>query len=392
MTTAAASIPIATFQDILDAMAQNPELEEQMRRHLQDEDLRNLPQTVARLVQSVQELTATVQAMAERQARTEAGVAETQASQARLEASQARTENDVTELKAGQARLEASQARTENDVAELKASQARTENDVTELKAGQARLEASQARTENDVTELKAGQARLEASQARTENDVTELKAGQARLEASQARTENDVTELKASQARTEAEVAELKAGQARLEASQARTENEVTELKAGQARLETNQASMWGELRRLTGTEYERKIARILRRRSQRYFGITGSELVHSITMPNSNLIPELLDQAFDRDAISSDEADLAQFADIVIAGVNADGNPAYAVIEASITVDEHDVSRAKDRADIIARATNAATIAAVVGTELPDDIRQLAEAGGVSIVILAE
>ena len=378
MTTAAASIPIATFQDILDAMAQNPELEEQMRRHLQDEDLRNLPQTVARLVQSVQELTATVQAMAERQARTEAIVAETQAGQARLEASQARTENDVTELKASQARLEASQARTEND--------------VTELKAGQARLEASQARTENDVTELKAGQARLEASQARTENDVTELKAGQARLEASQARTENDVNELKASQARTEAEVAELKAGQARLEASQARTENDVTELKAGQARLETNQASMWGELRRLTGTEYERKIARILRRRSQRYFGITGSELVHSITMPNSNLIPELLDQAFDRNAINSDEADLAQFADIVIAGVNADGNPAYAVIEASITVDEHDVSRAKDRADIIARATNAATIAAVVGTELPDDIRQLAEAGGVSIVILAE
>ena len=107
---------------------------------------------------------------------------------------------------------------------------------------------------------------------------------------------------------------------------------------------------------------------------------------------MPNSNLIPELLDQAFDRNAINSDEADLAQFADIVIAGVNADGNPAYAVIEASITVDEHDVSRAKDRADIIARATNAATIAAVVGTELPDDIRQLAESGGVSIVILAE
>ena len=357
MTTAAASIPIATFQDILDAMAQNPELEEQMRRHLQDEDLRNLPQTVARLVQSVQELTATVQAMAERQARTEAVVAETQAGQARLEASQARTENDVNELK-----------------------------------ASQARLEASQARTENDVAELKAGQARLEASQARTENDVTELKAGQARLEASQARTENDVTELKASQARTEAEVAELKAGQARLEASQARTENDVTELKAGQARLETNQASMWGELRRLTGTEYERKIARILRRRSQRYFGITGSELVHSITMPNSNLIPELLDQAFDRNAINSDEADLAQFADIVIAGVNADGNPAYAVIEASITVDEHDVSRAKDRADIIARATNAATIAAVVGTELPDDIRQLAETRGVAIIILAE
>ena len=56
----AANTPIATFQDILDAMAQNPELEAEMRRHLQDEELRNLPQTVARLAHSMEELTAIV--------------------------------------------------------------------------------------------------------------------------------------------------------------------------------------------------------------------------------------------------------------------------------------------------------------------------------------------
>ena len=150
MNTAAIAehIPIATFQDILNAMAQHPELKEQMRQHLQDEELRNLPQTVARLAKAVQELTVTVQGV----------------------------EMDVAEIKAGQARHDA-------DIAEIKAGQARHDADIAELKDGQARIEAGQARHDADIAELKAGQARLEAGQARHDADIAELKDGQTRIE-----------------------------------------------------------------------------------------------------------------------------------------------------------------------------------------------------------------
>ena len=150
MNTAAIAehIPITTFQDILNAMAQHPELKEQMRQHLQDEELRNLPQTVARLAETVAELTAIVRGI----------------------------ETDVAEIKAGQARHDA-------DIAEIKDGQARHDADIAELKDGQARLEAGQARHDADIAELKAGQARLETGQARHDADIAELKAGQTRIE-----------------------------------------------------------------------------------------------------------------------------------------------------------------------------------------------------------------
>ena len=159
MNTATATVaertPIATFGDILNAMAQNPELKEQMRQHLQDEEVRNLPQTVARLTKAVQELTVTVQSV-------EMDVAEIKAGQARHDA-------DIADLKAGQARLETGQARHDADIAELK--------------DGQARLEAGQARHDADIAELNDVQARLEAGQARHDADIAELKDGQTRIE-----------------------------------------------------------------------------------------------------------------------------------------------------------------------------------------------------------------
>ena len=123
MTTAtiAERTPITTFGDILNAMAQNPELKEQMRQHLQDEELRNLPQTVARLAETVAELTVTVR----------------------------RIETDVSEIKAGQARHDA-------DIAELKAGQARHDADIAELKDGQARIEIIQDDMRGQLVHLAA--------------------------------------------------------------------------------------------------------------------------------------------------------------------------------------------------------------------------------------------
>ena len=72
--TAMANPPIHTFQDILDAIRWNPELGVALRQHLQDEELRNLPQTVALLAENVQQFTAAMPAMAERQDRMETDI------------------------------------------------------------------------------------------------------------------------------------------------------------------------------------------------------------------------------------------------------------------------------------------------------------------------------
>ena len=294
MTTLAARAPIATFQDILDAMAQNPELKAEMRRHLHDEDFQNLPRTVALLVDNFQELTALTREIARRQ------------------------------------------ERSETDIAEIKAGQAQHNADIAEIKAGQARHDA-------DIAEIKAGQARHDA-------DIAELKDGQARHDA------------------------------------------DISELKAGQARLEAGQSRMQGQLNRLSGTDYERKIARRLRRQAPRHFGLNDAVLLHSVTLPNDNAFPDLLDAACAQGLITTDEAGEAEVVDIVISGVDANQETAHAVIEASIAVDQHDVTRAGERADIISRATGIPAHPAVVGIQIPDAIRQAATAAGVAVIIMPD
>ena len=330
----AAQTPIVTFQDILDAIAQNPELKEEMRRHLQDEALRNLPQTVALLAQNLQELTAIVQAMVERQAR---------------------TETDIAELKDGQARME----------------------------ERQTRMEERQTKMEGDIAELKDGQTRMEERQTQMEGDIAELKDGQARMEERQ-------TQMEERQTHMEGDIAELKDGQTRMEDRQTRMEDRQTRMEDRQTRMEDRQTRMEGTLNRLSGTDYERRIARSLRRNSQRYFGISSAQLVHSVILPNNNPLPDLLDQACDAGAITAEEASQAERVDLVIIGHDNDDGIRYAVIEASVNVDRSDVTRAQARSQIIARATGSDVVPAVAGDTIPDTVQQYAADQGVTAVVI--
>ena len=157
---------INTFEDLLQALEQNPTLREAMRRHIMTEEVMQLPARVFRLEELVARIATQLEEL------TNVLTRFTEQTNQRLD----KVETDVTELKEGQARLEEGQARLETRTERLEAGQARLETDVTVLKEGQARLET-------DVTALKEGQARLET-------DVTELKEGQARLETRMDRLE----------------------------------------------------------------------------------------------------------------------------------------------------------------------------------------------------------
>ena len=243
--------PIATFEDILAAMENNPRLQAALRQHVLDQEFLQLPAIVRELQQAVAQLTQLV--------------------------------HDY--IAATDARLE--------------------------------QIETRLSKLEDDVTELKAGQARLEG-------DVTELKAGQARLE---------------------------------------------------------------GNMNRLIGSDYERKAARRASRLAQRNLSLRDLHVIYAITTPDSNRLPELLDQAVAAGRIDADEADDLENADVILAGPDH-----YVVAETSITVDRNDVMRARNRADLLARATATSVRATVIGAQALDAAVQDAAANDVAIMILPE
>ena len=236
------------------------------------------------------------------------------------------------------------------------------------------------------VGELYQTLAEIRGRLERVEGDIAELKAGFARMEARQDRMEGDIAELKAGFARMEAR-------QDRMEARQDRMEGDIAELKAGQARMEViimeigdRQREMGGLLNGVVGDNYERQVARTARRIARRDLGLTmEARLIHGITLPDGNRVYELAAQAEAEGRITVDESDDLALADMIIYDETAD---VYALAEVSVTADEHDVVRARRRADILARVTNAEVRAAVVGALFRDGCLVAAEREDVMVV----
>lgn len=209
----------------------------------------------------------------------------------------------------------------------------------------------------------------------------------------------SDLSEVKTDVAELKTDVGELKTGQARMEARQDtmetrqdRMEIDIADIKAGQARMETRQDRMEGQLSNLTGTSYERKIAKRAARIVRRYLDIRNAELVYSLSNPENPHLSNLLYQATDLRLISDDQANDLEDADLILLGRNPDGEPIYIAAEVSITVDDSDVDRAGRRASALQTASGVVTVAAVIGTATSDANRQRAVQSGVTIIIMAE
>ncbi len=180
-------------------------------------------------------------------------------------------------------------------------------------------------------------------------------------------------------------ELSELKTDVAELK-------TDVAELKTGQARMEARQDRMEGQLSNLTGTSYERKIAKRAARTVRRHLDIRNAEVVYSLSNPENPHLSNLLYQATEAHVISDEQANDLEDADLILLGRNPHDEAIYIVAEVSITVDDSDVDRAARRARALQTASGVATQAAVIGTAVSDANRQRADQSGVTVITMAE
>ena len=234
-------------------------------------------------------------------------------------------------------------------------------------------------------TELIANVARLTEGQAR-------LTEGQAELSASVVRLTEGQAKLMEGQAELSASVARLTEGQARLMEGQAELSASVARLTEGQARLTRAQDTMAGQLSNLTGSNYERRAARVVLRRLKRQFNIDPSEIIRSNAVLDTPDISILMGRAIDAGIVSEDEAEDMELADIIIRGKDPDEATVYAVVETSITVHGDDIERASRRADILRRAIGGTVHAVVVGEVAASANLEFAERAKVTFFQLME
>jgi outer membrane murein-binding lipoprotein Lpp len=231
-------------------------------------------------------------------------------------------------------------------------------------------------RLENDVAVLKEDVTVLKEDVTVLKEDVTVLKEDVTVLKEDVTVLKEDVKELKADVKELKADVKELKA--------------DVKELKGDVATLKTGQNRMQGQLDNLIGTDYERKVARRIRRTADRNLSIQNAQLVQSVTITDNPFITNLSDAAVGNGIITTNQADELEDADVVVKGSDSDGDEAYAVAELSVTIHHDDIDRALDRAKILQQATDKASVPAVIGADISDENREYARSLDVAVIIL--
>ncbi len=225
-------------------------------------------------------------------------------------------------------------------------------------------LPAQVSRLEELVADIAAKLAELTGVLARF---MEQTNLAMARLNERQDRLEADVAELKT-------DVAGLKEGQARLE--------------QGQAKLEQGQARMSGQLGRLIGSDYEQKAARLVGRRLRQQLGIGQAEILRAITVPGNTGLTSLLDRAIEAGAVSYEEADDLELADLVLRGLDAGETAVHVVAEVSLTIRDEDIRRAARRAAILGRASGGPTRPAVIGESISGAGLELADREQVAFI----
>ena len=160
-----------------------------------------------------------------------------------------------------------------------------------------------------------------------------------------------------------------------------------LSELKAGYARME-------GQLNRLISSNYECRVARIIRCYARRRLNLYNAAVIYSITAPNNYTVLELLDDAVGSGLITDEMGDDMAETDLVLSGNfrAADGEFGYVLAEVSITVFEPDVDRAQTRAAILAQASQLPVTAVVVGETIHESTGEYAVRNGVTVVRIAQ
>ena len=161
-----------------------------------------------------------------------------------------------------------------------------------------------------------------------------------------------------------------------------------IAEVKASTDAMSRTLTETSSRVGNLTGTRFERGVAKTISRRLSRGIGLSQIQVLHTDWGETDTALLMSLNES---NTISDDEHYDLLAADVIVAGQNVAGHLAYAVVEIGVTVNSTHVNRTARRARTLARATGEECTAIVVGSEIPDAERERATRAGAAVIAVA-
>ena len=147
------------------------------------------------------------------------------------------------------------------------------------------------------------------------------------------------------------------------------------------------------GRLDNMTGTNYEIKVEKNIRSVAPQQMGLRSIRVVHGTLSGMDSNLQHAIEQAADNGTVTWDEASALMAVDLIFeARTRTAGIPAHVTAEISITAGAQDVTRAKDRAQILEKVLGTEATPAVVCSRIEEHARGLAERENVTVALLPE
>ena len=139
-------------------------------------------------------------------------------------------------------------------------------------------------------------------------------------------------------------------------------------------------------DVARLKGRDYERYVSHTLLSPVSRRLGLRRPRLVHSVAYGTGKELGFRLEDLMERYDLYD-----VELSDAIVRGTH-EGEPAYAVVEISLTIGDRDITRAADRAATLEKATGVKTFAVAIGEHIPAHQEARADAMNVALIQIAE
>ena len=164
--------------------------------------------------------------------------------------------------------------------------------------------------------------------------------------------------------------------------------DDDISVLKNDVAELKTDMTSVKNDLGYLKGRDLERDLEKLAHGRLTSQLDLQGMRIIRG---PTAGAMPEAFNTAIATDGLTEAQRGRILDADMVLqATQRSTGQRVYAAVEASFTVNESDIDRARLTADILGQVfPNDLMVAAVYGVEFPEQLRERADNAGVLVFL---
>ena len=151
---------------------------------------------------------------------------------------------------------------------------------------------------------------------------------------------------------------------------------------------LEDQVANLITQVGKLQGSDLEYRVQGRIHSLIHRHLKFRGAQVLKSQSVHPSQSFYNFLYDAVDQNRITDDDLVQILSTDLVLRARLPDSTEqVYVAVEVSRTVGNDDITRARERADLLAAAAGAQGRAVVIGTFIPEPQRKLAETLGVAL-----